>query len=170
MCCTEVIGNVLKFPPLTFFRFEIPRQRLIVVRSTVDYGVRVIAVRQMLVETVATERKLNDLHARIARLCQQILDLLTEDTQILRDDLRLACRLIKCVGQLFARTFLPLAVFRSHSAIRDCIILHHADEMVDPHRIVELRGRFHPASPPGEIGLFHFLPVVKRVAPELSIL
>ena len=65
MCCTEVIGNVLKFPPLTFFRFKIPRQRLIVVRSTLDYGVRVIAVRQMLVETVATERKLNDLHARM---------------------------------------------------------------------------------------------------------
>ena len=61
VCCTEVISNVLKFPPLTFFRFKIPRQRLIVVRSTVDYGVRVIAVRQMLVETVATERKLNDI-------------------------------------------------------------------------------------------------------------
>lgn len=159
-----------KFPPLTFFRFKIPRQRLIVVRSTVDYGVRVIAVRQMLVETVATERKLNDLHARIARLCQQILDLLTEDTR------SSAMIFVSPAASSSASvSFLPgpfshLAVFRSHSAIRDCIILHHADEMVDPHRIVELRGRFHPASPPSEIGLFHFLPVVKRVAPELSIL
>ena len=72
-------------------------------RSTVDYGVRVIAVRQMLVETVATERKLNDLHARIARLCQQILDLLTKDTQILRDDLRVTDDHVDGIRELLSR-------------------------------------------------------------------
>ena len=69
VCRTKLIGNILKLPPLAFFRLEIARQCLVVVRSAIDNGVRIITVRQMLIEAVAAECKLNDLHARIARLC-----------------------------------------------------------------------------------------------------
>ena len=45
-------------------------------------------MREMLVEAVTAECKLDDLHSRIAGLLEKFLDFRNKDPEVLRDDLR----------------------------------------------------------------------------------
>ena len=60
----------------------------IFVGSTVNDRIRIVHMREMLVEAVTAECKLDDLHSLIAGLLEKFLDFRNKDPEVLRDDLR----------------------------------------------------------------------------------
>ena len=122
---------------------------------------------QMFVGRISVKSKGDDLHSRIPVIVQKLPHLRCHDPQILRDDAHGPRRLIDHVGQLLAR---PRPVNAVHTVLRPpghCIIPGDSDKMVDAQSVIKPAGGQDPLPPPFKILLFHSIPVIKRIAPEL---
>ena len=61
-------------------------------------------MREMLIEAVTAECKLDDLHSRITGLLEEFLDFRNKDPEVLRDDLRVTDDHVDRICKLLSRS------------------------------------------------------------------
>ena len=101
---THVVCDILQLPPLARLRLKVAHQGLVVMGSAVNDGIRGVHMRQVLVEAVAAEGELDDLHSRVTGLLKKLLDLRNKDSKILRDDLRVTDDHVDGICKLLSRS------------------------------------------------------------------
>ena len=114
------------------------------------------------------EAELEQLHARVARVLDELPHRVGHIAEVLCDDPLLAKRLLQRVEELNAGALLPVAIRRIARTRRDGVVLIEAAEMIDPHHIEEIEAAAHPRDPPAVARLFMIIPVIDRIAPELT--
>ncbi len=127
-------------------------------------------MRKVSIIRAGIKGELQNLHAREAGLGDELPHRIRDHAQILRDDgqrLRSEVFLHGC-EQGHARSRHPFAVFRRGITEGHSVIRLKAPEMVHPHIVVHGEAIFHPLQPPAVAGLLVGLPVIQRVAPELT--
>lgn len=97
------------------------------------------------------------------------MDFRCQEAQVLGDDLQLGEPSGEHPDQVHARPFDPSALLGGHGVRRNCPIALQAPEMVDAHHVKEAAAPSIPPDPPAEAILFHGVPIVKGVAPQLPL-
>ncbi len=123
----------------------------------------------VVVSITGIKSKLQDLHARITCILEQLTDRIRQESQIFRNDLSFRHFFLDLVKEVHARAFLPFAILRSGRSIRNCVIGVEATEVIDPDDVIQLCQILNPSQPPVIPGVFVIVPVIQRVAPQLSI-
>ena len=108
------------------------------------------------------------LHAREAAVVAQLLDLVGDDAEVFRHDGQVADRRAHGIKELLARPFHPTAVDSGLRLAVDLPECFEAAEMIDAHDVDKREELAEPRDPPGVALVLHRLPVVLRVAPELT--
>ena len=103
--------------------FDPSARRLIVMRSGVDYAVMVIIVRQIIALLSGVECELQDLHARISGILNELPYAVGDITQILGDDFDISELFLDCLEERDARSFDPFSVPGCLFAVRNLIKL-----------------------------------------------
>ncbi len=70
--------------------------------------------------------------------------------------------------QSLAGSLAPFPFFRCEIAIRNGIITGNTDKVINPYDIIHLCRKSHTVFPPCKSVIFHLIPVIKRVAPQLT--
>ena len=134
----------------------------------IHHAVLDVVVGQILA-VPAAEGELQHLHAREGAVGQQLSHAGEQFTQILGNDGQLAKGSFQRIEQLHAGAILPLAGAGGGAVRRDGPIGIEAAEVVDAQQVVDAQCVAHPAHPPRVAGLFVVVPVVQRVAPQLTV-
>ena len=109
-----------------------------------------------------------DLHTRQAGARDKVPGGFVQIPQVLRDQVQAGDLPAQVVHQVLAGTGLPAALQGGGGPHGDGPVGVEAPEVVDAHRVVEQRGVFHPAHPPGKERLPVSGPVIEGVAPVLA--
>ena len=137
----------------------------------VDHAVGGVAVGQVIAAVVpAVEGKLQNLHAGVARVPQQLAHRLSLEAQVLGDDVLPAQLFIDGLEEIQAGAGAPASVPGGFVAVGDGVIGVEAPEMVDAQRVVDGELEGDAAQPPLVAVLLHPLPVKEGVAPQLAVL
>ena len=137
-------------------------------RTGVHYAIVGVFVGQIVVFFAAVKGKFEHLHARIAGLLHQLGHVGSQGAQVLRDDLKLAALLFHLAEELDARTLDPFAVDGVFSRIRNGVVARKRAEVVDTGDVIKLGRSLDALKPPLVVGLLEIIPVVERIAPELT--
>ena len=117
---------------------------------------------------IIVKGKLQYFHARIAGILQQLPHFRCHKAQIFRNDRQVAQCFLDSLEQSHARALTPLAHLGSFFAVGDRIKAFEAAEVVDTHGVVQCGRTFQPLDPPCKTGFLMILPVIQRVAPQLT--
>ena len=142
--------------------------RLVVVGAHVGDAVVRVAVGAVVAAVAAVKGELQHLHAGVAALFQQGVDILGQKAQILRDNAGAAQLFLDGGKQRIAGAFAPAAMLGGLVAVGDGVISRETAEVVDAHHIIDAAHMADAAHPPGITGLGHSVPVKQRVAPQLA--
>lgn len=142
-------------------------RRFVVVGAHVGDGVGNVVVRQV-VRVGALKGKLQDLHAREARVVAHVDDTGSEEAQVLGDDGQRAELFLERLEELEAGTLRPRTVGRIGRGERHLPIGLEAAEVIQADDVVHVEGSANAALPPGEAVGLHGVPVVDGVAPVLA--
>ena len=128
------------------------------------------AVREISIAGTRVKRKLQDFHTREAGIRHKPPDLICDDAEILRDDRELFSPGIfpERIKECDTRSLFPFSIYCGFLAIRKRIIAFEAAEMVDTDGIKHGETVCDALTPPGIACLLMRLPVIERIAPELS--
>ena len=113
--------------------------------------------------------KKKDFHTRPSGLLDQCSDIFPDNTKIFGNDRSSFRCFFDHFGQLFARSFFPFTIDRSPAVCRDRPVIYNSNKMINADHIVQIRIRTHSLIPPCKTCVFHFLPVIDGIAPQLSI-
>ena len=127
-----------------------------------------VVVRQIDVLRIAAETELQDPHAWKAKLLAQLDYVWSDHAEILGDERQLAELLANRFEQFPARRRNPLTALGSLIASGNLPARSETAEVVHAGDIDHGQRRAHTLDPPLEAVVLHALPVVKRIAPELS--
>ena len=164
-----ILVNIVSLPVRQ--RVEPVPQRIIVMGTRVaDTVRRGEVVRKVSIIRAGVKGELQDLHAREAGLGDELPHRIRDHTQILRNDgQRLRSEaLLHGREQGHPRSRHPFTVFCRGITEGHRVIRLKAPEMVHPHIVIHGEAIFHPLQPPAVAGLLVRLPVIQRVAPELT--
>ena len=142
---------------------------LVVVRAGVDDAVVLVEVRQVIALLARIESELQDLHAREARVLDELDDAVGDIAKILGDDMDVAELPLDHVEEIHARSLDPFAGSGSRGAIGDDVVFVKCTEVVDAEDVAELHAALKSLDPPFIVVPLQIRPVVNRVAPELAV-
>ena len=134
----------------------------------IDHTVAFKIVGLVLAVAPGVEGELQDLHARVAGLLQQLVDLRRQKAQVLGDDRPIPDRILQGPEEIHAGSRHPGPVHGRVLLRGDLIVGLEPAEMIDPDRVIEKEGMLHPGLPPGEIFRPVPVPVIDGIAPELA--
>ena len=139
-------------------------------RTRVADAIRVgVEMRHVVFVVQIAEAELKHFHAREAQAVAQVLYLRRDDAKILGEDWKIAAeRFFDGMEEILARTFDPFAIDGSFFSSRNGPVCLKAAEMVDPQVIGQSQLTADTVDPPFVTGCFVVIPVIERVAPQLS--
>ena len=137
-------------------------------RAHVGHGICDVVVRKVEGVSLGVKAKLQDLHAREARVLAHGDDLWRHEAQVLRNDGQLAQMLCHGIEDVSAGTLGPAPKARVRRAKGHGPVGLEATEVVDAQDVVELEACTQALDPPGKAILSHACPVVDGVAPVLT--
>lgn len=144
-------------------------ERHIIMRARVGNAVgRGVVLGQIGALGIIVKGKLQYFHARIAGILQQLPHFRCHKAQIFRNDRQVAQCFLDSLEQSHARALTPLAHLGSFFAVGDRIKAFEAAEVVDTHGVVQCGCTFQPLDPPCKTGFLMILPVIQRIAPQLT--
>ena len=128
-----------------------------------------VAVRQIVARLAGIKGELQHLHAGEARILAQGDDLRGHKAEILGDDVETGERRLDRIDKALAGALAPMAAARGRLAVGHGPIALQTAEMVDTDGIVELARGAETPDPPAVAVVSHTVPVIERVAPELTV-
>ena len=155
-------GFVIQIPDIT-------EKGVVVVGAGVRNAVVVVVVGQMGRAGITEECELQDSHAGEAAVLYQLCHFGSDVAQVFRNQQFVGADFTECVDQIHAGTLDPFAVFRCLFTGRDAEIGFQTAEMVDADAVKQLAHETDPVLPPGKSVFFHFVPVVQRIVPYLTV-
>ena len=142
--------------------------RLVVVGTHIGDAVHGVAVGAVLAPVAAVKAEFQNLHAGIAALAQQVVDVLCQKAQILGNNTRFTELFLDGSKQRIAGTGAPAPANSRFAAVGDGVISGKAAEMVNAHDIVDAAHMPDAPHPPCIAVLRHGVPVIQRVTPQLT--
>ena len=149
---------------------EPAEHRVVVVGAEIADAVFIAAVRQIVRLAVGVKGKLHHPHAGQAGVLQQLSDRRGQIAEVLGDKLGIVEPARQHAHQGHARARTPAAVLRGGVAVGHGPVAVQPAEVVDAQHIIEEGGTLDAADPPAVAIRLHPVPVIERVAPELSVL
>jgi hypothetical protein len=129
-----------------------------------------VGMRQVVARLAGIKRKLEHFHARKTALLQQAAYFVGQKAQVLGNDLHLRASGFDGVHKIDSGALHPNAVSRGFRIRVHAPVGGEAAKVVDSEAVEQGCRRTHATNPPGIAGLLHVVPVVDRVAPELTVL
>ena len=126
-------------------------------------------VGQIAICVVRIKAELQHLHARISACIEHFYNVLCKKAQVLCDYLHVPKLFSHFFEKPHVRTFSPLALFGVLCTIWYAVIAFKAPEMVYSHHVIGVRSRLYTLYPPAEFISCYVFPVVKRIAPKLTV-
>ncbi|MPN43623.1 hypothetical protein SDC9_191183 [bioreactor metagenome] len=105
-------------------------------------------MRQVVARLARVKRELEHLHAGETALLEQRANLVRQEAEIFRDDLKRGERSLELVYEVAARPLDPLSVPCGFGVCRDAPIGGEPTEVIDPHTVKQRAGGAHASHPP----------------------
>src|SRR5262245_45613717 len=144
---------------------------VVIVRAGVDDAVLDVVIWLVRVGLrVRAEGELQDLHSGKFELITQSYHLVSDVAEVFGDDRQIASvkHAFDLLEKVRARPFLPPAVDRRRFARRDGPVFFKAAEMIEPEDVDCGERMAESFYPPAITALFHHVPAVNRIAPQLA--
>ena len=142
--------------------------RVIVVSAYVRNTVCYIIMRHITAFVLFPECEFQYIHAGISAVCEHFVNLICKKSEVFRNKLYLAQFLFHSIEKLHSRTLQPFALFGGDTSGRNSIKALKSPEMVNSQDIKQLCRIAYALYPPLIAVLFHRIPVIKRIAPQLT--
>ena len=139
-------------------------------RTDIHAAVERAAVREIVGISVGIKGKLEHLHPRQAGICKELLYLRCNIAEILRNKGQVVEPACQHADEIHSRAFSPFAVSGRCFSGRHGPVAFKAAEMINAKHIVQAGCALNTADPPAETVRLHTVIVVKRIAPELSVI
>ena len=139
-------------------------------RACITNAVGNVVVRQESRDLLHIESTLQQLHAREARIFKELSDLRCRIAEVFRNEVEIREMILQRVYESNTGTLDPAAAAGCCITVWDGEIALKSSEMIYADHIEQLSQSRYPADPPAKAVLFHHIPVVQRIAPELSVL
>jgi len=112
--------------------------------------------------------KLQYLHTRETTSVTQCLYTFRDDAQVFRDNRNITKRLFNCIKKIHVWSRNPFAIYCSRLAVWNGPVRFKAAEMIYAHIVYKSKHSLYAVNPPEVACLFHRVPVIQRVAPQLT--
>ena len=144
-------------------------QSQIIVGSGIAHRVYWIGMWQIIRSLTRIKRKLQNLHSGISGLLLQLAYFGCDIAQILGNKFQIRKSFLNRMYICRTRPLLPFTTSGSFISSRDRPITFKSSKMVQPNYIIHFGSSGQPTDPPGKSGFLHFVPIVKGIAPKLTV-
>ena len=148
---------------------NVAEQGVVVVRTGVGDAVVDIVMRQVGRVAVAEEGELQNAHSGVATVADELFNGGGDVAEILRDHQFALTDGTERADERHTGALFPGAVAGGRFSCGDAVIGLQTAEMVDAYAVKEGECIAHTLAPPSIAILLHTLPIVERIAPELTV-